>query len=247
MTNGTGIAAAGHSQAAAVVAYSLLDILTLASPARTVLFPLLFLPAQVLTLLSRIFISAHFPHQCLLGLLAGLAAVRLAYLPGSAMAAWCAQRPNWLLAVWSLLLPASALAVYSGLQFLGLDPGWSVGQARKYCAHAAWVHVDTTPFYALVRYAGAGVGLASVYQQHHAGERRCPASSRAVELIQLVVGLMLGALAVHLHALVPRSNLILFYSLEFALNAVNVIAIVTVPLYVTTVMYSPAKDIKLKK
>jgi hypothetical protein len=83
---------------------------------RPLLFPLLFLPPQLLTLLARIFISAHFPHQCLAGLLVGLAAVRLAYLPGPGRVAWLSARPAWLLVVWSLLVPASSFAVYSGLK-----------------------------------------------------------------------------------------------------------------------------------
>jgi hypothetical protein len=111
------LAYSGHSQSAAVIFYSLLDIITLGSPTtRPLLFPLLFLPPQVLTLLARIFISAHFPHQCLAGLLVGLAAMRLAYLPGPGRVAWLSARPAWLLVVWSLLVPASSFAVYSGLK-----------------------------------------------------------------------------------------------------------------------------------
>ena len=232
-----------------MISYSLLDILTLSTPTRPVLFPLRVLPPQVLTLLARIFISAHFPHQCLAGLLVGLAALHLAYLPAWANR-YCADRPAWVLLLWSLLLPASSLAVYCGLQAVGLDPDWSVVKAQRYCAHAAWVYVDTTPFYALVRYGGAAMGLAGVYQLYRRQQQRRQvngAGGRMSQLIQLTVGLMLGELSVRARAYIPRDSPVVFYSLQLALNALNVMAIVLIPFYVISTMYSPAQDIKLKK
>jgi glucose-6-phosphatase len=140
------------------------------------------------------------------------------------------------------------LAVYGGLQVIGLDPDWSVARARRYCAHASWVYVDTTPFYALVRYSGAGLGLACVYKHYWQQQgRRLSASGRVGQLIQLVVGLLLGALTGRVHARIPHTNPVVFYSLELALNAFNVIAIISLPFYVTSTMYSSAKDTKLKK
>ncbi len=139
------------------------------------------------------------------------------------------------------------------LKALGLDPGWSVRLATRYCANAAWVYVDTTPFYALVRYGGASVGLAAVYhhhrrqqQQQHAAVQ--PYQRRLGQLIQLTLGLLLGELGVRARAQISRDSLLLFYGLQLALSALSVISIVIVPYYVSTAMYpSPAKDVRFKK
>ncbi len=137
----------------------------------------------------------------------------------------------------------------------GLDPGWSVRLATRYCANAAWVYVDTTPFYALVRYGGASLGLAAVYhhhrrqqqQQQHAAVQ--PYQRRVGQLIQLTLGLLLGELGVRARAQISRDSLLVFYGLQLAVSALSVISIVIVPYYVSTAMYnhSPAKDVRFKK
>jgi hypothetical protein len=137
---------------------------------------------------------------------------------------------------------------------LGLDPGWSVRLATRYCANAAWVYVDTTPFYALVRYGGASLGLAAVYHHHRRQEQQQqhaavqPYQRRLGQLIQLTLGLLLGELGVRARAKISRDSLLLFYGLQLALSALSVISIVILPYYVSTAMYhSPAKDVRFKK
>jgi hypothetical protein len=95
---------------------------------------------QILMLLSRTFIAAHFPHQvqcsaavqcsavyghfphqCLLGLLAGLLAVRAVYRPG--LLDRCSRTA---LVLASIGLTASAVGVYSLLLQLGFQPQWLV-------------------------------------------------------------------------------------------------------------------------
>ena len=72
----------GHSQAAAVIAYCVLDVLRQTAGARSLLRMrglLLwagFVAAQAAMWTSRLYISAHFPHQCVLGCLVGLLVVR---------------------------------------------------------------------------------------------------------------------------------------------------------------------------
>lgn len=53
--------------------------------------------------------------------------------------------------VWSLLLVSGVLLTFTGITILGLDPLWSLGLAKKWCAKSEWVHPDTTPFFAFVR------------------------------------------------------------------------------------------------
>ena len=72
----------GHSQAAAVIAYCAVDVLRQTAVSRTLLRMrglLLwagFVLAQAAMWTSRLYISAHFPHQCVLGCLVGLLVVR---------------------------------------------------------------------------------------------------------------------------------------------------------------------------
>ena len=126
-----------------------------------------------------------------------------------------------------------------------------MGLATRCCAHAAWVYVDTTPFYALVRYSGAGVGLAAVYhiyyRQQEASAYGGTYQRRLSQLVQLTLGLLLGELGARARPLVPRDIPFLFYGLQLALSALSVISIVIVPYYVSTTMYSSANDNKFKK
>lgn len=47
---------------------------------------------------------------------------------------------------------------YTGISYLGLDPLWSLGLAKKWCANPDWVHPDTTPFFAFVRDISSLIG-----------------------------------------------------------------------------------------
>lgn len=67
------------------------------------------------------------------------------------------RRVQWL-AVASFIL-ASALATYWTLLASGSDPAWSISRAIKWCAKREYIHVDTTPFYSMMRYSGAAFGL----------------------------------------------------------------------------------------
>ena len=66
----------GHSQAAAVILWCLTDVLRSARPSLSLGLWTVFTAGQVLMWTSRLYISAHFPHQCLMGFIVGLLAVR---------------------------------------------------------------------------------------------------------------------------------------------------------------------------
>ena len=84
----------GHSQAAAVILWCLTDVLRSARPSLSLGLWAVFIAGQVnirgplncrqltvtspqvLMWTSRLYISAHFPHQCLMGFVVGLLAVR---------------------------------------------------------------------------------------------------------------------------------------------------------------------------
>ena len=102
---------------------------------------------QVLMWVSRLYISAHFPHQCLMGFVVGLITVRcdIFILSSSKLvnretllrifyrrAAWV-QLSSLSLVLASLSLVISSLALFTALESLGRDPTWSLALAQKHC------------------------------------------------------------------------------------------------------------------
>lgn len=176
---------------------------------------------QLLVMTSRMYIAAHFPHQCFLGLYLGVVTARRLY--GSRK--WMAMsRSQWLLAASFIL--ATALSTYGLLLASGSDPAWSIRHAHKWCARQEYIHVDTTPFYSLVRYSGAafglGLGLTSRAFVSTDRSRFAPAQTAAT----LLLGLAAGAAADAAHLLVPKQVASTFYALEFALNVALPYAVV---------------------
>ena len=126
--------------------------------------------------MSRLYIAAHFPHQCFLGLFLGnnsnshsfyqvnKTKPYVAFL-GISLAKQIYASPKWLnlkrnqwLIVASVIL-VTAVGTYCSLLLTGNNPAWSISQAFKWCARREYIHVDTTPFYSRTRYSGSAFGL----------------------------------------------------------------------------------------
>lgn len=58
------------------------------------------------------------------------------------------------------LMWASAFGGYWLQRLLGVDPQWSVKLAFKWCIAPEYIHVSTTPIFALTRDCGTALGLA---------------------------------------------------------------------------------------
>ena len=67
------------------------------------------------------------------------------------------SRFQWLLV--SIVIMGSALGTYWFLLLTGRDPAWLISEAMKWCDHKENIHIDTMPFYSLMRYSGAAFGL----------------------------------------------------------------------------------------
>lgn len=207
----------GHSQAAAVIWFCVTDAVTARLGRGKLLGWILFITMQVLMFFSRTFIAAHFPHQCIFGCLTGLAVVRVVYL--------C---PSWLelsrlqLVLLSVCLTAYSLTVFFVLRFIGYDPNWSILLAKKHCQSPDWIYVDTTPFYAMVRFSGSALGLALSCDLPPPGHA---APLPRQSLAALLATVSLGQLCRTLHAWIPRDHLSQFYILEFFLNFFSVTSI----------------------
>ena len=209
----------GHSQAAAVIAFCLVDTVTnMSRPALRPLLWTVFLASQVLMWTSRLYISAHFPHQCLLGFIVGLIIVKKFYIRGS----WIQRRTSSLI-FFSLFLISSSLGVYQTLIRLGHDPNWSLALAERHCRNSNWIWIDTTPFYSMMRFSGAALGLS---MSGFLTMDVFTSPSVLTKLSTLAIGLGLGQAAQIVHKNIPRQPLNHFYLYEFLLNAFYVIIVV---------------------
>jgi len=116
-----------------------------------------FAALLALVSISRVFLAAHFPHQCALGAVLGLVVVLIV----RRMRSWLDQLTLGQYLLTTALLGGSALITRQLLPLLGMDGEWSVRLATQHCARPEWVHLDTSPLFSLMRYTGflAGFGL----------------------------------------------------------------------------------------
>lgn len=103
--------------------------------------------------LSRVYLAAHFPHQCLLGSAIGVA---VAILVSNADTDRF-QKRHYVLG--SAFMFLTAMATFVVIKGLGMDPMWSVNRAVKWCVKSEYVHIDTTPFFSMMRYCGFFLGM----------------------------------------------------------------------------------------
>lgn len=174
-----------------------------------------------LVVLSRMYIAAHFPHQCFLGILLGVICAR--YIYGASK--WLnLKRREWMLL--SAFVLASAVGTYSFLLLTGSDPAWSISRAMKWCVKREYIHVDTTPFYSLSRYSGAAFGLGLGLTSRFFTAADFSRFSRTEVVMTMLFGLAAGHLAAVGHVAIPKTNEQVFYTLEFTLNCLLPYAVV---------------------
>jgi glucose-6-phosphatase len=192
---------------------------------------------QVLIISSRLYIAAHFPHQCFLGLVLGVSVARQVY----GTSKWLnLKRAQWL-SVASFIL-ASAVGTYWTLLVSGSDPAWSISRAIKWCAKREYIHVDTTPFYSMMRYSGAAFGLGlGLTSRFFAQAHKSQMKSRQI-LATMILGVMAGYAAELTHFIIPKTNESVFYSMEFVLNVALPYAIVALVPYAVTSSSGKAKS-----
>jgi len=225
----------GHSQASAVLIYCLIDSVLTSFPSfpRRLAFLFYFI-FQSFIWLSRTFLAAHFPHQCILGFTIGLIIVNNFYTKSKWWTEW---GTNKLLGM-ALFFPVSSYIVFLCLTFLGVDPNWSLELAGKYCASPSWVHVSTTPFYSVVRTAGAALGLVA---SRFNSIKSWDSSSCVCKVVCLVVGLLIGEGSNLVHKYIPRDPIAFFYVVEYFLNILTVFSILKI---VQIILLNSCKSIK---
>lgn len=178
--------------------------------------------------LSRIYIAAHFPHQCVLG---GIIGVAVAILVSNLNTDHMSRRAY---IMGSLGLFLSAMTTYAALRMFGMNPMWSVDRALKWCAKREYVHLDTTPFFSMMRYVGfflgMGIGLTSPYT-YYVSKVNFNMTAKIVCAI-LAVGLC------KLYELIklPMYSTLVFYSMAMASHAILAyILVALVPYFVARI------------
>lgn len=181
--------------------------------------------------LSRVYLACHFPHQCLCGALLGAIIARtvIEHLPMERL-----NKSHFCLG--TLAMFSSALGTYALLRSLGMDPLWSVHKAMRWCAKKEYIHLDTTPFFSMMRYLGVCLGAGLAYdgskiiaasgsnekKTQEIGDRYATKLNEQQTLVVLVRRALAALLAIgfgqFLLALpVPKSNLNVFYAISLVI------------------------------
>ncbi|XP_042172666.1 glucose-6-phosphatase 2 isoform X2 [Oncorhynchus tshawytscha] len=176
---------------------------------------------QISVGISRIFIATHFPHQVILGVLAGiLVAEAFEHVPSIHTASLKVYLHT------SLFLFSFAVSLYLLLKMIDIDLLWSIPKAKKWCANPDWIHLDTTPFAGLVRNLGAlfGLGLAINSQMFI---QSCKVKNGYKTRFKLVcVAANLTSLQLYDFIKIPTHTEILFYTLSFCKSAAVPLSVV---------------------
>ncbi|GLD67558.1 glucose-6-phosphatase 2 isoform X1 [Lates japonicus] len=178
---------------------------------------------QISVCISRVFIATHFPHQVILGLLAGmLVAEVFDHIPS----VYNASLKVYLLT--NFFLFSFAVCFYLLLKLMDIDLLWSVTKAKKWCANPEWIHLDTTPFAGLLRNLGAlfGLGLAvnsEMFIQSCKGK-----NSYKTRFKLMCVTATLTCLQLYDFIKIPTHTEALFYILSFCKSASIPLGVVAV-------------------
>uniref|UniRef100_A0A8C2JNI5 Glucose-6-phosphatase n=1 Tax=Cyprinus carpio TaxID=7962 RepID=A0A8C2JNI5_CYPCA len=181
--------------------------------------------------LSRIFILAHFPHQVIAGLLAGV------FLGIFLNRTVPECRPLLFFFRFSLALLLGALLMHGALQNIGVDLSWSISLAKRWCSRSEWIRLDTAPFSSLNRDAGVllGLGLAQYWKP----------GGWDLPWVPRTLCLALSSIALHYISSFPVPTVppLLFYSLFFLkYSIVPQVVMVLVPGFVHHLTAKPKRE-----
>lgn len=171
---------------------------------------------------SRVFLGCHFPHQCMAGAMLGLLVAR--YVSKMNTSAF-----HFLTA--SIGVFTTAFATFATLQHLGLDPSWTIKMATAHCVKREYIHLDTAPFFSIMRYSGfaLGTGLALCVpsvrnyialgnsNDNDDGDESQLKKPRNISWLwaKLLMAMLMARLLDNLTLLVSQGNSVLFYLSAF--------------------------------
>ncbi|GIY50182.1 glucose-6-phosphatase 2 [Caerostris extrusa] len=160
---------------------------------------------------SRIFIAAHFPHQCLLGMFLGWqVATRLRNInqKNFGILHYCAFTAGML---------CSAFLVFEFLAVIGMDPMWTIDRAVKWCNNPDNIHLDTTPLYAMMRYCGFMFGMGFGFNSYSFATYTKETFSTQMRVV--CATLSVGGCLLSETIVFSKENMAFFYFQAFVLNA----------------------------
>lgn len=178
---------------------------------------------------SRVFLGCHFPHQCIAGAMLGLLVAK--YISGL-------ETKALHFIITSIFLFTTAFGIFGLLQVVGLDPAWTIKLATTHCVKREYIHLDTAPFFSIMRYCGfaLGCGLGLMFPLKDISRQiemnSCdggevlvtedkklnnPLSSRNISWfsIKMIMVLLMARLVDNPGLFVSHANLALFYSSSF--------------------------------
>jgi hypothetical protein len=176
---------------------------------------------------SRVLISSHFLHQILCGLLFGVlihAAISRhlsTLLHSSTNSKFCAM-----IGV-AVVMVSLALFLFHSWTRLGMDPGFSIALAKRFCADSRWVKLNTTPLFSLMRSAGTVVGVALVTALRPLSQQQ--------RTLHSLAGLLISALLIGCLEMVPMTTEITtFYVQSLCMCAMIPLTVGTVHFLIST-------------
>ena len=180
--------------------------------------------------LSRLYISAHFPHQCVLGAFLGIV---VAFI----MTKTDLNRFKvFSYVVITIFMFTSVLTCFAGMNFLGIDPNWSVELAKAHCIKSEYVHLDTTPLFSLNRYTayflGFGLGFVSPLLR---ATRILAEFTFAARIATAIISLLISLTLVQIT--IPKDDLMLFYFFTFILYTAHSFIFTAVVPYVVQIIW----------
>ncbi|XP_064643531.1 glucose-6-phosphatase 2-like [Lineus longissimus] len=198
----------GHAMVTAAVWYAIIKAFNASTVNHRIFWSclswLFFILLMLSVMVSRCFIATHFPHQVLLGTVTGL-------LVSELFSQHFNLGPNLkTYIISSILLLTSALILHGVLDALVGNTMWSLKSATKWCGKKAWIHLDTTPYFAFTRDSASifGVGLAQQLTKNQKEIKR--SCRRKTGEVLIAVGFAIVTESMH----IPQQPISVFYFLS---------------------------------
>jgi len=187
--------------------------------------------------LSRVYLAAHFPHQCLMGSIIGVAVAMLV----SSADTDRFQHKHYIMGSAGMFI--SAMTVYAVIKGMGMDPMWTLNRAIKWCDKAEHVHIDTTPFFSMMRYCGFFLGMGfGLFSRSYAAASKIQFTT-GMKILSAI--LACGAAKASEFIVLPKSNIQVLYAFAFVVSAILPYLYIAVVPYIVTKVW-PSKGQKRK-
>ncbi|XP_065093159.1 glucose-6-phosphatase 3-like isoform X1 [Ochlerotatus camptorhynchus] len=110
--------------------------------------------------ISRMYFGCHFLHQCIIGILLGVAMTKLTM--SLSFEKYLTKMTRKRRLAYCSLICMVLLLVYWGQKLFGIDPQWSVKMAFKWCDDPFYLDPSTTLVFSIIRLTGSLVAFAIV-------------------------------------------------------------------------------------